>query len=1451
MSSFFRRKAKNRDPQPDTRDNAAPQQETAAPQTAAPQTVPDVWDSLPALPKAEVKETHAVPAHREADGPAQSVGASVAEEDAPQSEPKERRSVKPSRENLLKAAYGEWHETLSRLAQNDEKRAAGARYAGQIELTHAHPSGTARFYSHMPTKLSSLIREPRLYMRAKEQLMRLHEMILQTGEEHGYAPVSLSAGRFVWTELPEISDSNTEWRETYDATGELRLDFTQVHENMAAEIREEDSAAPKDPGQERPLKEAVERSAPALFRRVKINFLADGDALLQLSLQAYINPTVLKALRVNGISEDQLIRVRQLAHRSRGIEETVNMLATLGRAYLPGFRCEEQNVLGCFYSPARSMLSDLEAVRGYVHGSGILAAVAGDEECRKVSKTPIPPGLDEDRAPEAERGVGDHDVAELDVVEAVASGRSLVIDAVPGTERISTVASVLADAAASGKSVLYVPAKASQAKALHRALDRLGVGETVLDFTDTESVPLQLRKGLRLPRAEFDAEKTLENREKLTQVRAKLRNFMNDLHNEDPQWGTSVYALLEKLASLTGGGKQAGTRIRFDASVLHKLKDGGYGQIRSLLREARELGVLEEQYLSSAWADSPISDPAEGAKAVERARAVGSTMLPAAISQATRTAMSVGLTQPLNLKEWFEQLTVLDGVAESLDIFLPKIFENSVRPLIAATATKEWRDAHNMQMRGSERREYRRELEELLRAGAAPEDIHTELLKVEERRNIWCKFAVDGRWPVLPEGMVQIRATRADLQRELECLARETGKTDFFTLPFNDLERRLRALVDDALHMDSLPRRNAVLAAVKSAGLMPLMKDLQSRNVPVADTDAEFDLALTSSIFEQILAKSQILASLGPKDVSDLLSEWKKLDLAQVQSLAGPVMSAVIGNARRVMQMHREDTLKLDALLARYSVAALRDVIATYPRLVQCARPIWIVPSVLVADYVPPMPWVDLVILDTAENTETACVVPTLLRGRQIVVVGDIRRCGVKTGNFTGKENDTLALRAFADVLPVAELPTYRVKQDELTVKSLAAYGYAGVYHSVPASPRRHRTVLRVVDGRGVPTHGSEGAVEAPQAEVDAVTEAVKKYAREGNTDSLAVVTVSELHARRIREALQSSRAESGELDRFMRAEGYEPFTVIDIGQTAGIRRDRIIFTPGFGKTVHGRVLHSFGKLHTDAGFLGLLDAIEMPRKSMTIISSLDAGDIDISRVATAGPQLLAKILDTAGGDTVSRAEFSAEPPGALLGDLARRLQAAGLRVGFNYGCGDQVRIPLVVGDDSIPGMWAVAVLTDDAQYVAQKSLRRRDRYLVDAFTDRGWLVYQTYSTSLFIDPAGRAAEIEKLVRSAQSGSGEEKHLPNGGRPDARASHSGEERGKRPDFTAGLPLSAYRDEQLDAILLWIASDRVRRSEEELVAALYAQLNPAERNAQTDAVLTNAVRRSGLAGEKHE
>lgn len=1357
-------------------------------------------------------------------------------------------------------AYREWHEELvARVAEEDQ--ADTKTNHGVINLTQIHPTGSVQFYSNAPTRLTSLIREEHALAQARVEMRLLREEIKRTEETHGHAPVTLAIGSVTWSELPESTKPEL-WAQSYEATGELRLEPAQwqtLEQPVVEPLSEMDTAETEASDEAADSPEVIVVNEPALHQGVRLQFPDHGDAFIQLTDKIDVNPAIIRALRKHGAPADALADLRQLATESTNTEVVVTRLSELGRMYLPGYHFESRSLLGSFSRPARTMLADLEAMEPYIRTSGIMLALAGDDETRRLSAAPLPPGREEDRSPAVERGVGDQDPRELSAVEAVASGRSLVLDCPPGSRRLETLTSIVADSAASGRSVLVIPSRASAGQALIAELEKRGLGELAVDFTDVETVPRRLRTGMRLTKPEIDVDATMEIRNELAEVRAKLERFIGELHDKSDEWDLSVHDLLEKLAAATLDEKGPRTRVRLSAQTLQQISNDGLDTIREQLVEAGTLQAFDPSVAKSAWANSTISEPAQGSTALDEAHRLADITIPAAIGQSSRSAGETGLTQARTLNEWFEQIDVLDGIAESLDTFLPQIFETSAMNMVIATASKEWREANGHSMKQSERRRLRKQALDLVRPGVTPKDLHGDLQRVQDRRQIWRRYSSEGGWPRLPDGMSQIRASKEEIERDIDSLSSALGGEDLRNLEFDALQDRLAALINDAEHMSTLPQRNAVLSVLRDKGLGALLDDVIARNVPAEKVPDEFELAYSASIFEQLIRKSPTLAELGPRDLGALLEDLDTLDREHIASLPAPIMRAVVNNARGIMQDRRADTLKLDELLGRYGVSALRDVIATYARIVQAARPVWIVPPTVAAEFIPPMPWADLAIVEVADGDSVASVISPLMRGRQAVVVGDTRRAKLV-------ERNNGVVSSFARILPTCELPTNRSLLDPLAIRALSDHGYADVIADVPSLKSLSTASLTVVDGRGVPSQTSDGAVDAPKAEVDAVVDAVVEHALTRPDESLAVITISPLHAHRIRETLRDMRVHSAEIEAAFAGVRGEPLAIVDLSGVNGLRRDRVIFSVGFGKTVHGRVLHSFGQLATPAGLSGLIDTIEAARGELSIISSMAPGEILEDRVSTPGPRLLAEILRYAGDDgglVAKPASLGTVSP--LIADLAHRLQSAGFEVAPNYGFTGGLRMALAVGHHTIPGTWAVAVLVDDQNYVRQPSLRRRDRYRAQALRDRGWIVVETFSTSLFIDPQGQAKHIGNKVKTAMRDLGitstpEAEVKTSVKRNDAPAFSAQKalrqpsqpakveprRRFRRPDVVPGLQLAGYTDDQIEDMITWIASDGIARDEAEFVEQIREELG-LRKGGQIDRVLGNIVRRSGLVG----
>ena len=112
----------------------------------------------------------------------------------------------------------------------------------------------------------------------------------------------------------------------------------------------------------------------------------------------------------------------------------------------------------------------------------------------------------------------------------------------------------------------------------------------------------------------------------------------------------------------------------------------------------------------------------------------------------------------------------------------------------------------------------------------------------------------------------------------------------------------------------------------------------------------------------------------------------------------------------------------------------------------------------------------------------------------------------------------------------------------------------------------------------------------------------VFEHARMRPRTSLAVVTASLRHAARIGESIRLQLPNHPTLAGFFGG-GPESFRVVDLERAQGLVRDHIIFSPGFGRTPHGRALHNFGPLSAEGGREKFALAMTRARRSIHVLT--------------------------------------------------------------------------------------------------------------------------------------------------------------------------------------------------------------------------------------------------------
>jgi hypothetical protein len=271
-----------------------------------------------------------------------------------------------------------------------------------------------------------------------------------------------------------------------------------------------------------------------------------------------------------------------------------------------------------------------------------------------------------------------------------------------------------------------------------------------------------------------------------------------------------------------------------------------------------------------------------------------------------------------------------------------------------------------------------------------------------------------------------------------------------------------------------------------------------------------------------------------------------------------------------------------------------------------------------------------------------------------------------------------------------------------------------------------------VEEGTGMPDNYT-GAVESVDAEVNRVVELVLDHAANRARESLMVITASQLHAVRVQQAVLAALGDRPELTDFIIGDRAEPFTVATIDQAVAESRDRVIFSIGFGRTPHGRVLTNFGILGEPGGERLLAVAMTRARRSMAIVSCFQPSDIDESRMSH-GAIALAEIL--AEVDARLADEPLPDDGDPMLVDLARRLEAKGITVAL----GHRGKLGLVA---SYGGRCA-AIETD--AMLQRSTLRDSLRMRPELLRRLGWHYLRVHVFELFSDPDAVARRISTLL---------------------------------------------------------------------------------------------------------
>ena len=1193
--------------------------------------------------------------------------------------------------------------------------------SNSIDLTHAHPSGLAQLLAGRRTRLSTLLRDSDQYGAAMKAGRLLRAKIYELGTDRGIDVGYLAAG-------------TASWRYAAD-----------------------DAVRPES------------LTAPVLLTPVALTVHASQDDYeLQLTEKAELNPALVRhLLHEQGLDLDVEALARlaygtarfdphPVLERLRAVTDGVRGINIEHRLLVSTFADLSDLADDTAIDPAHPILRALlDAARG---------ADSGAPEARDPGILPL-----DDRNPADELLVLDADAEQQEVLDLVAAGQSLVVSAPPGTGQTQTAINAVAALVHAGKSVLVVAERRGTLNQFVSELDALHLGSAVLQINAglTES---QLKDQLirAIVRNEKATAPELESLHKvLVDNRHQLRDHVKSLHNVRRRWGCSPYQAMQSLAELTSMTPAPATTVRLKRSVLDSITDRT--ELTGRLRRAAELGSFSRASTTSPWFGAKLLNRKETEEAYELTQSLARD-LPELRAQVQAVAEHSQIRLGETFAQWGEQLELLVAVRESLDKFTPDIFDRPVSDLISATASSSWRRERAVDMSSMTRSRLRRVAKEYIRPGVHISDLHSSLLEVQQQRATWTRYATTQRHPSVPTGLADINRSYLTVKTQLDTLtgilAGTPAAPDLASLPLDELEKRLSALAGDQATLDTLPERTLLLDEMRGQGLGELLEDLESREVQPRQVGYELELAWWQSALEAMISGDDYLAMSDGDSLRRLEAEYRLADNAHIASGGSRVRWSLADRWRRGVSSAPADAAKLrDAIKSGpLSVPALCRQSAD---LVSALLPVWAASPLVLPMVLPGDRSFDAVVMLDAESTSLQSAVPALARARQVVAFGDGElggprpfTIGVEPARAPGQPTDLVsAFEALSAVLPTRSLSTVYRGTDRDLVNQLSRSFYNGRLTTVPrgadVSPGERPLVVEYLpDGTGMPSSDHEG-VESVAAEVNRVVDLVFEHIRRRPHQSLAVVTASPRHAVRVAEAIRVQMANFPWASDFFNP-GKESFRVVPVDRAVGLVRDCVIFSLGFGRTPHGRALHTFGSLSAPDGRGKFLIAMTRARSRLHVLTCFQPSDLDQSRLGHGALdfyELISRELDPAArnGETESGGvpAGAAGAPGAggimdedpLVADLVNRLRARGAKVWDHYqGTIDIVATVERSGAESESGVPVpMAIESDGTERYRTMSVRERSRLRPQLLERVGWRYMPLWTIEVFSDPSACA----------------------------------------------------------------------------------------------------------------
>jgi len=259
-----------------------------------------------------------------------------------------------------------------------------------------------------------------------------------------------------------------------------------------------------------------------------------------------------------------------------------------------------RSALGLFSFQKMAMWEDLGKNRQTIGSHGMCRALGGDTNSNAIESIELQDSseFDESIHPKDTFHILDCDSSQFEAIVAAKQGSNLIVDGPPGTGKSQTIANVIAESLAEGKTVLFVSEKVAALEVVKRRLDGRNLGDFCLELhshkANKKAVIDELGRCLHLlPQSDNTPNRELNE---LFKIRRQLNQYSRSLHQRRDPMNVSMFQAVGRYERLRGA-----VSLQIDIPNVPTYDEERLATALDLIRELARLGHVARNFACHPW----------------------------------------------------------------------------------------------------------------------------------------------------------------------------------------------------------------------------------------------------------------------------------------------------------------------------------------------------------------------------------------------------------------------------------------------------------------------------------------------------------------------------------------------------------------------------------------------------------------------------------------------------------------------------------------------------------------------------------------------------------------------------------------------------------------------------------------------------------------------------------